>query len=103
MQELQTLYGRHSTRGTQPSTREMVDILCSKSSDRQVYVVIDALDEIQSPMKGPTEFLSQLFRIQDATGLNIVATSLFAPEIQKMFRERHGCSSLEIRATDEDV
>ncbi|GLA66094.1 hypothetical protein AtubIFM54640_008298 [Aspergillus tubingensis] len=103
MQGLQTLYGRHSTSGTQPSTREMVEILCSMSSDRQVYVVIDALDEFQSPMKGPTEFISELFRIQDATGLNILATSLFAPEIQKMFRERHDCSSLEIRATDEDV
>ncbi|GLA79846.1 hypothetical protein AtubIFM56815_000650 [Aspergillus tubingensis] len=103
MQGLQTLYGRHSTSGTQPSTREMVEILCSMSSDRQVYVVIDALDEFQSPMKGPTKFISELFRIQDATGLNILATSLFAPEIQKMFRERHGCSSLEIRATDEDV
>ncbi|GAA88459.1 ankyrin repeat protein [Aspergillus luchuensis IFO 4308] len=103
MQGLQTLYGRHSTRGTQPSTREMVEILCSMSSDRQVYIVIDALDEIQSPMKGPTNFLSELFRIQDATGLNILATSLFAPGIQKIFRERDGCSSLEIRATDEDV
>ncbi|XRM41237.1 hypothetical protein ABZX51_004517 [Aspergillus tubingensis] len=103
MQGLQTLYGRHSTSGTQPSTREMVEILCSMSSDRQVYVVIDALDEFQSPMKGPTKFLSELFRIQYATGLNILATSLFAPEIQKIFRERYSCSSLEIRATDEDV
>ncbi|GLA12007.1 hypothetical protein AnigIFM62618_007140 [Aspergillus niger] len=103
-QELcRALYGRHSVRGTQPSTREMIDVLCSMSSDRQVYVVIDALDEIQSPQKGPTEFLSELFRMQDATGLNILATSRFAPEIEKNFKERDDCSFLEIRATDEDI
>ncbi|GLA02670.1 hypothetical protein AnigIFM60653_002195 [Aspergillus niger] len=103
MQGLKALYGRHSVRGTQPSTREMIDVLCSMSCDRQVYVVIDPLDEIQSPQKGPTEFLSELFRMQDATGLNILATSRFAPEIEKNFRERDDCSFLEIRATDEDI
>ncbi|GKZ86034.1 hypothetical protein AnigIFM56816_000884 [Aspergillus niger] len=103
MQGLKALYGRHSVRGTRPSTHEMVDVLCSMSSDRQVYVVVDAVDEIQSPQKGPTEFLSELFRIQDATGLNILATSRFAPGIEKIFRKRDDCSFLEIPAAHEDI
>ncbi|CAK45450.1 uncharacterized protein An08g04770 [Aspergillus niger] len=103
MQGLKALYGRHSVRGTQPSTHEIIDVLCSMSSDRQIYIVVDAVDEIQSLHKEPTEFLLELFRIQDATGLNILATSRFAPEIEKIFRERDDCSFLEIRATDEDI
>ncbi|GKZ29613.1 hypothetical protein AbraIFM66950_005767 [Aspergillus brasiliensis] len=103
MQELKALYGRHSARRTEPSTREMIDALCSMSSDRQTYVVIDALDEIEIPPAALARFLSELFRIQDSTGLNLLATSRFVPDIETLFRERDNCSFLEIQAMDDDV
>lgn len=103
MQHLKVLNGRYKSMGTHPSTSEIINVLCAMEHGlKQTYVVIDALDEIQTPDKGLMGFLSELFRIQESTGLNILATSRFIPEIEKKFKEK-GYALLEIRAVDEDI
>src|SRR5437763_15066769 len=101
--EMQTLYTRHSNRKTRPRLDEITQTLFTAiSSFSQVFLVIDALDELYSPHR--TTLLSEIHRLQARTGLNFMVTSRHIPEIIPEIREKfEGSLQLEIYATDVDV
>jgi hypothetical protein len=66
----------------------------------RVFIVVDALDECQVSDGCRSRFLSEIFSLQAKCGINIFATSRFIPEITEKF---NGSTSLEIRASNEDV
>jgi Cdc6-like AAA superfamily ATPase len=96
------LYGRHETKRTRPSLKELSDTLqiVTKSFSR-VFVIIDALDECQEVSDGcRSKFLSEIFSLQTKCGSNIFATSRSLPDIIERFNNK---MQLEIRASNQDV
>jgi len=101
-ESMKNLYERHKDKRTRPSFDEISKVLHSIIADyARTFIIIDALDECQVS-DGRREFLLEMFNLQARTGVNLLMTSRFIPEmeIQKEFK---GCLSLEIRASDEDV
>jgi len=91
------LYNRHKMKQTRPSFDEISKALQSVAVVYStVFIVIDALDECQVR----TRLLSEIFSLQIKSGASIFATSRFIPDIIEKFR---GSTSVEIRATEEDV
>lgn len=100
---LEGLYQKHNVMKTQLSYDEILGALQIVICEFQrVFIVVDALDEIQVPDAGRAKFLSNIFHLQESTCLNLLATSRFALEIEEQFG-RKGSIFLEIKATDEDV
>ena len=66
----------------------------------RVFIVVDALDECQVFDGCRSRFLSEIFNLQVKCGVNVFATSRFIPGITERF---NGSTSLEIRASGEDV
>ena len=66
----------------------------------RVFIAVDALDECQVSDSCRSRFLSEIFNLQVKCGANVFATSRFIPEITEKF---NGSTSLEIRASGEDV
>lgn len=99
--DIKSLYERHRTRKTRPSLDGIVKVLHSAiQSYSRVYMVIDALDEYQDSIADRKRFLSELFKLQANTEINLFATSRFIPDITEEFRRSVW---LEIRASTEDV
>jgi hypothetical protein len=95
------LYQRHKDKGSRPSLEEILKLLHSIATDySRVFILIDALDECQISNTVRRKFTSEIFNLQNKSGINIFATSRFIPEIMKEFE---GSISLEIRARYEDV
>jgi hypothetical protein len=67
-----------------------------------VYIVIDAVDEINSSDGTCRMFLSALFGLQESAGILIFATSRFNTDYSRMFHNKKS-SLLEIRAPDDDI
>lgn len=89
----------HRSKQTRPSLDEVLRALQSTIEIySRVFIIVDALDELSSNCRA--RFLSELFALQVKTGTSIFATSRFIPEIVARFE---GSTSLEIRATDEDL
>ena len=65
-----------------------------------VFIIIDALDECQMSDDCRDSLLSEIFDFQKQAQANFFATSRFIPEIMEKFK---GTTSLEIRATKEDI
>lgn len=84
---------------TQPSLDEIASALQSvvKTLSR-VFIAIDALDECR--IQERSLFLSELFKVQAETSVNILATSRPILEIEKMFQ---GCISLDVVASRSDI
>ncbi|KAH4217774.1 hypothetical protein HBH70_194640 [Parastagonospora nodorum] len=96
---LWSLYDHHEVRRTRPSVEEMLGALQSVLVDySRIYVVIDALDECVHDDR--RELLSKLRNLQSKTGLRLMATSRFIPDIVEEF---NGLPKLEVRADDADV
>lgn len=84
-----------------PSLEEVLDVLRFVSSLYcKVFIIIDALDECQEADGCRKTFLSEIFKLQKATNINIFATSRFIPEIFHAFDQ---ITHFEISAKDEDV
>ena len=100
-ESMKLLYDRHKKQRTRPSLDEISSALQSVATlYSRVFIVIDALDECQIVNGNRKRFLSALFNLQAKCGVNIFAMSRSILEIEKCFE---GCTSLEIRATEEDV
>ncbi|KAI3326496.1 hypothetical protein HD806DRAFT_551522 [Xylariaceae sp. AK1471] len=98
---LKELYGRHKVKRTRPSLDEVskaLELVTVQNS--RVFIIVDALDECQAFDSCRTRFLSAIFNLQMKTGMNILATSRFIPEITDQFK---GDISIEIRATKDDI
>ena len=97
--EIKSLYERHVDRRTRPSSKEIITVLGTViASYSRVFMIIDALDECASTDR--QQLLKEVFTLQTQAQINIFATSRILPDIKLQFGE---CSSLEIRASKEDV
>jgi hypothetical protein len=96
---LSSLYDHHKVQRTRLTLGEMLTALQSVLANySRVYVVIDALDECLHDDR--QELLSKLRNLQSTTGLRLMATSRFIPDIIEEF---NGMPKLEVRAEDADV
>lgn len=92
----------HYQRGpARPSFDEISKTLQSVAAlYSRVFILIDALDECQTSEGCRTKLLSEIFSLQVKCAANLFATSRFVAEITERFEGR---TSLEIKASDEDV
>jgi hypothetical protein len=98
---VQELYKRHKARYTRPILDELSTTLQSVvRAYSRVYIVIDALDECEDKDYNRGKLLTELFSLQNETGVNLFFTSRFIPEITKKFVS---CLSVKIRPSKEDV
>lgn len=101
--EVQELYNKYHPRQETPSTEELSSLMYTLMRDyRKIYVLIDALDEWMDVDGNWTEFLQEIFTVQQQSDvdLNILATTRFVPEIEEQFGS---CPHLEIRANQGDI
>jgi Cdc6-like AAA superfamily ATPase len=96
---MSSLYDNHEVRQTRPSLDETHSAFQSVLTNySRVYVVIDALDECHNGDR--LELLSNLRNLQIKTGLQLMVTSRFLPDIVE---ELNSMPWLEVRADDADV
>lgn len=97
------LYVRHRDRQTRPSIDELKSLLqILVQLHRQVFILVDALDECSIRGRCRDLFLDELFLLQAQTkaSVNILATTRFVPDIVDCFSTH---PRLEIRAHREDI
>jgi len=91
----------HRTKGTRPSWKDIVNVLRSTIQlYSRVFIIIDALDEYHVSNEELNKLLSEVFRLQAQTHVNLFATSRFVSGITSQFE---GCTLKEIRAQDHDI
>ncbi|KAH6672607.1 hypothetical protein B0J14DRAFT_483401, partial [Halenospora varia] len=94
------LHDRYKKR-TRPSFDELSRALHSAIAlYTRVFIIVDALDECSEIDGCRKRFLAEMFDLQATRGANLFATSRFIPAIADTFKE---CTSLEIRASDDDI
>ncbi|KAH7122392.1 hypothetical protein B0J11DRAFT_581097 [Dendryphion nanum] len=85
----------------QPSQDDIARTLRSVASlYSSVFILVDALDELQAMHGYRGRFLSDLVSLSNEPRVKVFATSRFIPDITEVFQRS---SSLEIRASKEDV
>ena len=100
-ENVKCLYNSHKYKRTRPSINEISKVLHSIVTNySKSFIIIDALDECQITDGRRKRFLSEIFNLQAKTGASIFATSRYIPEITNEFK---GATSLEIRASSDDV
>ena len=98
---LKSLYKGHKKKRTRPLFEEIsTELLSVVANYPKVFIIIDALDEYHNSDGGRRRFLSEIFKLQAKTKLNLFATSRFNPEIERDFKD---AILVEIRASDEDM
>ncbi|CRG83829.1 Receptor-interacting serine/threonine-protein kinase 4 [Talaromyces islandicus] len=104
---LEELHDRRSG-NERPTFADVLKALQSTISEySRVFIFIDALDECPVTNGNRRDFLlsellPKLFSLQTECGANIFATSREVPEIIEMFY-REACTTLPIRASDDDI
>jgi hypothetical protein len=99
---VKSLYEYHKGKQTRPSVHEISKELHSViGAYSKCFIIVDALDECPIADGSRQKFLCELLRLQARVGVNLFATSRFIPQIVKELAG--SCTSLEIRASDEDV
>lgn len=91
----------HVKSGTRLTSQEISEILESLLAELlQAYIVVDALDEL--PVSGQVcqVLLTNLRSLQKVHSLSIIVTSRPIPQIERQLQDS---SSLEIRASNEDI
>ncbi|RYP22843.1 hypothetical protein DL765_001439 [Monosporascus sp. GIB2] len=98
---VKSLYAKHKQNRSRPSFNEISETLQSTiMMYSKVFIIVDALDECQSPDGCRSRFLAEIFYLNAECGANFFATSRFVSEIMGKFDRS---TSLEIRASAEDV
>lgn len=100
---MKSLYDRHATKFTRPTSDEICEVLESVISVySRVFIVIDALDECEASGGGREQFLAKLFGLQAIThgSISIFATSRLIPEIMDKFSNS---LILKINASKDDI
>ncbi|KAG2416038.1 hypothetical protein HFD88_007230 [Aspergillus terreus] len=83
---VQRLYDHHKKKTTQPTLKEISEILHSVAiMYSRVFIIVDALDECQEYDGCRTTFLSEILTLQTKSGATIFVTSRFVPEIERTF------------------
>ena len=94
-------YRHHINSGIRPTAEEIYNLLDSVLSGFfQVYIVVDAVDELSISGQVRQILLSNLNALQEVHSVNLMLTSRFIPQIAQELRDP---LYLEIRASDEDV
>ena len=94
-------YRHHTNSGTRPKAEEMYDMLqTSLSTFPQIYIVVDAVDELSVIDHVRQNLLSSLSLLQKTHSLNFLVTSRFIPHVTQ---ELDDPPCLIVRASDEDV
>lgn len=94
-------FDHQTNSGTRPSADEIYALLQSTLSEfSQVYIVVDAVDELSDSGQVRRTLLSKLNALQEIDIVNLMVTSRFIPQIKQ---ELHDPRRLEIRASDDDV
>ncbi|OAP56393.1 hypothetical protein AYL99_09572 [Fonsecaea erecta] len=100
-ESVKQLYSQHRHKRTRPSFDEISRALQSIASTfLRVFIIVDAIDECQTTNGSQTKVLTEVFNIHASSGANIFVTSRFIPDITRKFE---AATSLEIRASEEDV
>ena len=97
------LYGQLSngTKPSCPSFRMMFEsLLLTAASFSQIYIVVDALDELQQGSQVIQAFLSKLSELKALKSVNLMLTSRVIPCITELIQSD---VILEVRAKKEDV
>lgn len=95
------LYQQHQKKRTRPLLDEISRNLQSVAvTYSRLFIIVDALDECQVSDGCRSKFLSEILNLQVKAKANIFVTSRFIPDIVEKFER---ITSLEIRASDEDV
>ncbi|KAJ6041236.1 hypothetical protein N7460_006626 [Penicillium canescens] len=100
-----TAYGQFIARGILPSVEKLIELLISViNSYGKVFMVLDALDEINASDGTTRSLIATLFEIQKEAPISFLATSRHAAiaNILSVFRSNES-QFLDIRASDEDV
>jgi Cdc6-like AAA superfamily ATPase len=98
---VKTVYEKHLTMRTRPSSQELSTTLRSITSlYSRVFIIIDALDECQESDECRARLISEIITLQSRANVSLFATSRFNHDITERFQ---GNLSLEISASDEDV
>lgn len=96
---LRKLYDRHKLMKISPSLTAISDVLATLvPAFSRVYILIDALDEGEDRER--MKCLSEVFAVQEKTGLNIFATSRAINNIAAKFE---GSISRDISPTRHDI
>lgn len=98
---MKELFGHHQAKRTEPSSGEILKTLHSVAAMySRVFIIVDALDECSERNGCRKELLSEIFKLQVALGVNIMATSRFILSVEEEFESSQ---SLEIRASNHDI
>ncbi|KAF5539776.1 nucleoside phosphorylase domain-containing protein [Fusarium napiforme] len=96
-----SLYSKHKKNATRPLVEELSATLQHVTElYTKVFIIVDALDECQAVDDCRSKLLSEIFRLQGRSMVNLFATSRPIADITKAFRQTPW---LEIRATKGDV
>lgn len=103
-QMIKDLYEQNKgDQGKQPPRPQLQELLEALQSVLYLYsrpfIIVDALDECQDDDGCRSRFLTEIFKLQNKTPLNLLVTSR-PQEIAARFNR---CTSLEIRATAQDI
>jgi hypothetical protein len=91
----------HSKRGTKPSLSNILQVLQSVlSAFTTIFLVVNALDECSDRDGGRGQLFDNLHDQQTRKDVRLLFTSRSIPEITQKF---HSNSTLEVRASKEDV
>jgi hypothetical protein len=103
--DLQELFLQYKSKppGCRPMMDELLGCLATAiSSYERVFLIVDALDEYKTENR--TRFLEEIFRLQDASRLNVFATMRPIQELLSVFEESGiPLHVLEIRAHQDDI
>jgi hypothetical protein len=95
------LYEDHLKRRSRPSLDEIFRVLRSIfSAYTNIFIIVDALDECSDRYGVRGQLIDKLHELQMSHDVRLLFTSRFIPEITQKF---HLKSTLEVRATKEDV
>jgi Cdc6-like AAA superfamily ATPase len=95
------MYELYSKRGRRPPLDDILQTLHSVcSAYTTVYIVVDALDECADGDGDRSRLVDMLRGLQARTGVRLLFTSRFIPEITQKFQST---PILEVRASEEDV
>ena len=97
------LYGKlnNGTQPSYPSFKMMFEsLLLTVASFSQIFIVVDALDELQQGSQVVQTFLSKLSELKALKSVNLMLTSRFVPCVTDFIQSD---MTLEVRAKKEDV
>ncbi|KAF5639783.1 ankyrin repeat [Fusarium tjaetaba] len=98
---VKSLYKKHYNKGTQASIEEVSATVQSVADlFTQVYIIVDALDELKATEGCRNRFLEEILKVQAQCNAKVFATSRFVPEITEILK---GGTTIEIRAHHEDA